>query len=89
MSLISMARLWCGIIIEANIASASLCGPDAGVAAAVVAEVLDAAVEGIEPMSWALVEEPQPASINGPSAAVGAMSLNLVRACQSISDSQW
>lgn len=63
-SLISMAWLWCGVIIEANITSASLCGPDAGVAAAGLDGVLDVAGEVTEPLSWSFIDEPQPARIN-------------------------
>jgi hypothetical protein len=71
--------LWCGIIIKANNTSASVCGPVAGVGEAafdaLLDGVLDEGVDGIEPMSWLFIDDPQPATAKlAPRAMAGAMS---------------
>ena len=78
-SLISMAWLWCGVIIEANITSASLCGPDAGVAAAGLDGVLDVAGEVTELVVVVHRRTATSKDQQNPSAVVGAMSRSFER----------
>ena len=54
MSLISMAWLWCGIIICANITSASLCAAASSAAEVAVAEVVALDVAAVVPVSVSL-----------------------------------